>query len=316
MGNVIFYHFDMDGRSAAYLVIKYILLHDNLDVKQTKLIEVDHAARKIENYIDEVNGDDVYIVDYAFTFDTLHVLNKILCRSKKTLWIDHHESSEKLIYNKQFLQILGDHKLDYYIKNESKSGAMLVFDYVKENLQVGDAVPEWLIAVSDWDTWSYTKKGKEYRDKILAFKYGMEEVNQHPVNGIWDELDNHVYLFQKIIDKGSIVKNHIDKSNEEYLKNYGFIAEFEGHTCLCLNLAQTSLQFGKYINDFDFVVAFAHNGNDFVYSLYTEKDIHVGNICEAYGGGGHAKAAGFHDKEMVLEYKESFLEWLKKNINK
>lgn len=328
---VIFYHYDMDGRASAYLVMKYM----KFKPEDVELIEVEHNARPIYKYIQEVENKNVYIVDYSFTIATVDTLLKINEIAKKVIWIDHHESS-KILMDKGYIP----DSITSYIYTDQGSGAMLTRTFFNNTVRAAlNPLPNWLLFVSDWDTWAYAKKDKKYQDIVLAFKYGMDQEDQDPVTGIWKQLDkNYTDLkhpitraplasrdqliklstiiqdktLKDILETGRTIKSAIDTNNFEYLKKFGFIATFEQHECLCLNLQETSLQFGEYIKDFDFVVAFAYNGSMFTYSLYTDKDyINVRKICERHGGGGHPKAAGFPSREMVLTRTKSFLEWLK-----
>jgi nanoRNase/pAp phosphatase (c-di-AMP/oligoRNAs hydrolase) len=56
--------------------------------------------------------------------------------------------------------------------------------------------------------------------------------------------------------------------------------------------------FDSIEEDYDIMIPFSFNGEEWNVSLYTKKDIDVGKIAIKYGGGGHAKAAGFRCKEL------------------
>lgn len=86
-----YHHNDLDGRCAAAVVAHYFK-----DKNPDNYIESDYTGLKTELCWD---NDEVFIVDYSFTENTMEALLAICDIARRVVWIDHHDSSIDLVKN-------------------------------------------------------------------------------------------------------------------------------------------------------------------------------------------------------------------------
>lgn len=109
-----FYHLDDDGHAAAAVVINF-----TKNMNQENYIEVDYVMpipiEKIEP------GEEVWFVDYSFKKNTIHYLEELEQMGCIIHWIDHHESSLKLLKeNPEYERFSG-------LRADGESGALLTY---------------------------------------------------------------------------------------------------------------------------------------------------------------------------------------------
>ena len=80
-----FYHNDMDGHCAGYLVRKCTVNDNPVDYFESDYSGLDLSTVDI--------GERVYIVDYSFTESTMHELLWLINYGCDVIWIDQHASS-------------------------------------------------------------------------------------------------------------------------------------------------------------------------------------------------------------------------------
>ena len=202
------YHNDMDGKSAAYVVHKEII------EKQWGFEDVPARYQKY-NYdkvslgcIDEHTV--VYIVDCAFTEDTVNILADILEKAGLVVWLDHHKSSKDLIESREIAKEVSN--FIWYVDTNA-CGALLAYSFSsatpevyyemlknktcmsmgfhyhgfmnstisidvaneKEVIFSNDLmIPPWLCLVDDYDRWQ-----NRYPDKSNFFVLGCELENNN-----------------------------------------------------------------------------------------------------------------------------------------
>ena len=276
-----FYHNDLDGHCAGYLVRKFTNNNDPEDYYESDYSGLD--LREVEI------GEEIYIVDYSFTEATLHELLWLINVGCKIVWIDHHASSLDLVRKYPELNDLDG------IRSDECSGAALTYMYFKDC--TFDDVPEYIQLISDYDTWSY-----RFTD-TTAFKLGMDCYKNDVFDDVWERLDifNRETSLTNIIASGYIVKSYIDRDNESYLNSYGFESEIDGVTVYAVNKSSNSWIFGDLINSYPAVVVFVFNGARWKYSIFSsDKGADCQKIAENHGGGGHKHAAGFMSDELLL----------------
>ena len=158
--------------------------------------------------------------------------------------------------------------------------------------------PYYIRLVSDYDCWKYTLE-----PDTTHFKLGIETVDFDALDCIWRELDTLSEYFQtKLIEKGKVIKEYIDKDNDMYRKNYSYETEVDGYKCLVVNKKTNSWVFGQEYYNYPLVMIWVFNGDVYSYSLYSnDPTVDCSKIAERLGGGGHKGAAGFISKELLFK---------------
>ena len=286
-----FYHNDADGKCAGFWVWKDAVL-TNIH-QRSEFVEMSYEKPFPMDII--LPGEQVYIVDYSISPDEMRELLKI---TTDITWIDHHKTAiEK--YDGFEHDIRG-------IRYDGIAGCMLTYCYLHHMTNGGkgaikpfdismiDDAPFFTKLIADWDVWKF-----DYGDRTRKFITAFNAYDFAPTNyGNWGRL----YLDGEtiaMIDEGEIMIEYRDGWAKGYLKRFGFEVEFEGLKCFAVNLGNCNSEYFKSLPEgkYDALIPFAFNGEKWTVSMYsTTKDI--SGICKKYGGGGHAKAAGFQCVEL------------------
>jgi len=281
----IIHHNDLDGRCSAAIAYRY-LQGQNHNGEEIGLYEVDYDT---PFPIDEIKQNEyVYILDFCLEKDD--IIAKLLKTTKNIVWIDHHKTSLK----KENLKHLDG------IREASgkKSGCLLTWEY----LHPGTPIPEAVLYISDMDAWTWEHKGKS-----MPFTTGLYAYKHDPSHPIWDRLiydEKNAAWVQQVIDEGHICLRYRTELCKDYINQFGFETEFEGHKCFACGLYMFgSLVYGDKIDQYDMCISFEYNGEAWNIGLYSNNKIDVGEIAEKHEGGGHKGAAGFVAKELPFKKK-------------
>ena len=280
-----YHHNDMDGRSAGAVVAHYFGIEDGANFHE---VNYDGNLPDIENAKD---FDQVIFVDYSFTEKTCNVLKDLIKKEVNIIWIDHHDSSVRLIKDHP------EFKLPGIVKN-GISGAALAYMYFFDTTY--DEIPYFLILVSDYDCWILKL------DPLSSyFKLGIDMVDSNPFSDTWRKLLNNpekVSAVNAICETGKVIKMYVDKTNKETLEAASFETELAGHKCLAVNARGNSWVFGDKIKEYPLVCLFHYDKDKYEYSIYTDSDsIDCSKIAESLGGGGHPKASGFMSTKLIFK---------------
>lgn len=280
-----FYHNDLDGHCAGYIVRKFTENNDPEDYFESDYSGLDLSTVEI--------GETVYIVDYSFTEATVHQLLWLINYGCNVIWIDHHSSSLDLVDKYLELNELRG------IRSSEASGAALTYMWFKQC--PFDKIPQYVKLVSDYDTWAHKLTDSD------AFKLGIDSYKNDVFDDVWERLDSDSLrhsdfsFLDSVSSAGYIIKSYIDKDNESYLNSYGFESEIDGVTVYAVNKSSNSWIFGDLINSYPAVVVFVFNGSKWNYSIFSsDKGADCQKLAENHGGGGHKHAAGFMSDELLL----------------
>lgn len=280
-----FYHNDMDGHCAGYLVRKFTENNNPEDYFESDYSGLDLSKVEI--------GERVYIVDYSFTEATMHQLLWLINYGCDVIWIDHHSSSLDLVEKYPELATLRG------IISSEASGAALTYMWFMDC--TFDKLPKYVQLVSDYDTWAHKMPDSD------AFKLGIDGYGNEVFDSVWERLDESSLIHDKnrllrnIISEGYTIKSYIDRDNESYLNSYGFESEIDGVTVYAVNKSSNSWIFGDLINSYPAVVVFVFNGSKWKYSIFSsDTGADCQKIAENHGGGGHKHAAGFMSDKLLL----------------
>jgi len=288
----IYHHNDLDGYCAGFWV------RLNVGIKPDSEGNIHWKTSDI-NYnqkfpINEIKKDEqVWILD--FSIEPLEML-ELLKITKDVTWIDHHKTSiEK--YKDFPHEIRG-------IRKDGESGCVLTFKYIHwwtargdglinlNNEVLDNPVPEFTKLIGDRDIWKF-----EFGDKTKYFYLGCQLYD-------WANLDspfwNMSFVYgnegiERIVQEGKVSERYRINFSKRYLQSLSFPVEFEGYSCLAMNMGLCSSEY-FLDNDkkFDILMPFVFDGKKWTISLYTIKpEIDVSKIAQKYGGGGHKGASGF-----------------------
>jgi len=281
----VFYHNDNDGRCAAFLFYQWA---KGRGATQEDFHEMDYNKRIDGNFIK--NKEAVYFLDFhphEYDYD-------ILRPNTNMTIIDHHKTTGPDI--EHWDKIFGFEPNPNNIIDESACGALLVWNHF---FRISEEVPDFVALVDDWDRWVHKLPDTKF------FNAGSLVYDTSPFGEFWQSLfDDYVtgrhpfdrYL-DSVIEDGELILKYTDVRSKELISSIGFMVDFEGYNCYCLNQAQCNSTWFETAPDCDVWIPFSFNGETWSVSLYsTTVDVSV--IAKKYGGGGHMKAAGFVCKEL------------------
>lgn len=279
MNAIVYHKADLDGVASAAIASRALRDGDNIEY-----FPYNYGM----DTPDVRDCDDIYVLDVSFGDKTDEVFDRWTRMGKKVIWIDHHKSAIEVSRN------------DYPgIREIGKAACQLTWRYFHDS-------PEWtpILYLGVYDVWDH--EALDW-DDVIAFQYGMrarvglcvgamlvfmEDNMGRDANGTAD-------LIREIISNGEAILAYISEKNGGELDNFHFEATIDNYRALCMNTTEfnsTTFESMWDENEFDVMMPFCYVGpTDKVrFSLYTTKDIDCSEMARALGGGGHAKAAGFH----------------------
>ncbi|MDD3172091.1 MAG: DHHA1 domain-containing protein [Herbinix sp.] len=298
---LIIHHTDDDGHAGGAIVYNYLIRQGN-DKESIFNIETDYNFDTLISRIKEI-GDTfrhIYIVDISFTLKTISTIGEIRDICSYITWFDHHASSLEVARNKK--KYLNDLKIVYHITTKH-CGAMIAFINLFPDL----FPTETLKYIDMYDRWDFQMPDVE------EFHYGFGTLIENPKDIRSLEWEGVLFNSTDTYVKRSIFvgKNILKFLDNEYatIRNAAMIIKdisIDDHNyrvAIINHPAGFSRLFGDEIDNVDFVMRFnLEKTFRYTYSLYSRKDnIHVGKICEYFGGGGHKGAAGFSSDKSPLE---------------
>ena len=233
-------------------------------------------------------SEQVAILDYSLQKEG--EWKKLLAITKNVIWIDHHKSA---IEDKNAPKRLEG------IRDSKDAACALTWKYFNRT-----TTPFVVRLIADHDTWTFNF-GEETRE----FQIGIRSLDVHPSSELWRTLLRATRsdpMVQEILGNGKIISDYVTKENEYKIGSWAFEATFEGYNCICCNALGGSLVYGELSKDYDLMLNFIHDGQQYTFSIYTTKDIDVSEIAKKYGGGGHKGAAGFQIEKLPFTFKQRF----------
>lgn len=299
---VMFYNYSQIFNSKCYKAGHKIYNEKIEDIKNSDFsdYDIDYEKPSFRCYdVDYINlpdvslikpNEEVYLVDYSFSKNNLHILIEILKITKNVIWIDHHKTSLEMIEKYPELKSIKG------IVKSGICGAALTYMYLyKEEFE---DIPMYLKYVNDWDCFY-----KKYVD-ILEFKFGIESVDFSTTSPIWYDLfhdRSNIYnmgdTLKEVLSRGETNLQYVKVEYAEYLNCYGYETEICGYKCYAVNRRVSSLIFPDSImQKYPIVMTYVYLGNkkQYQYSIFSiHDDIDCSAIAAKFGGGGHKGAAGF-----------------------
>ncbi|MBP5353339.1 MAG: hypothetical protein J6Y91_06235 [Alphaproteobacteria bacterium] len=285
------YHIaDHDGKGSAAIVrtvfpeIEFMGLNHDMEI----------PYEEIEKH------DKIVICDIALPIEYMMELNK----KADLTWIDHHVS---VINEYDELMKTGAYEPIKGLRRVGTAALVLTWEYFHPN----EALPEGLRLLGLNDIY-------DLRDRrVRPFEYAIQTYGvNRPTDKIWTQLINNELDIKEAVEKGNAILSWVRHRNYRLVRGMAFVSEYEGLKCVCSNMAQGQSEFFDSldnIKDYDFMVNFFMNKkNRWNLTFYTYKNnVDVSKIAAAFGGGGHAKAAGASSLKELPDFLQNGAPWTK-----
>lgn len=270
-----------DGFTAAWVVKEWFNKYGSPELGNT--IEFIAGVYQKPVPLEQITGADVIIVDFSYKLPDMEL---IAAHAKSLTWIDHHKSAMEDM--KLWIDGIAPHNVNC-LTDLSRSGAGLAWDYFWPN----QPRPHLVNIVEDRDLWKFKyPETRAVQAYIFSFPYSFKQ---------WDEimfrLEDPVGLAEIVIAGESIERKHF-KDIEELLPICTRHIMIEGIKIPCANLPYTMVSDAGNIlakrNPEYFGICYydGMDGRNFsLRSVVGGMDVSI--IAAKYGGGGHARAAGF-----------------------
>jgi oligoribonuclease NrnB/cAMP/cGMP phosphodiesterase (DHH superfamily) len=231
----------------------------------------------------DVTGRDVYLVDFSYKRP---VVETMLRKAASVTLIDHHKTAiedlRPLFRNDSYMG--GEPQLNWYVDIE-RSGSMLAWQYLFPNEQP----PLLLGHIEDRDLWRFKLPGtREIQANVFSYEYTFEN---------WNRLmfADQAELLKMTVAGAAIERKH-HKDIAELVKVCQRRMTIGGHDVPVASLPYTLVSDAahKMAQGEAFAACYWDTAEGRIFGLRSSDDgIDVSEIAKGYGGGGHAKAAGF-----------------------
>jgi uncharacterized protein len=235
----------------------------------------DYVAGVYQQDPPDVRGRDVFLVDFSYKRP---VVERMLSEANGVTLIDHHKTA---------IDDLACVKSDRFTAytDLNRSGATLAWDY----LFPGEDRPLLLGHIEDRDLWRFKLPGtREIQANVFSFEYTFEN---------WDRLMSagQVELVQMTVAGAAIERKH-HKDIAELVAVCKRRMVIGGHDVPVASLPYTLVSDAAHLMAKGelFAACYWDTAEGRVFGLRASDDgVDVSDVAKQYGGGGHAKAAGF-----------------------
>ena len=268
MTTYVLYHDDADGYASAMCV--YLISGD-----KASYIPVQYG-QVFPIFLNDLKPtDNIFILDFSYKEE---ILETVRSKVGSLTVIDHHETAMRDLEH-----------LSYAIFDMSKSGARLSWEYFHPNTPA----PMIVKLVEDRDLWKFTLEDTK------TFDAGMRSTGKYKDIKYWVEVHRNPSLLEQLIHDGRLLVKDLESRVNSFVKNPSKykLVDIDGHKVAVYNTTDNISELGNAFNttlDIDYSISyFFTNEGELVLSYRGVKGrVHVGDICQKLGGGGHAAAAG------------------------
>lgn len=245
--------------------------------------QADYHAGVYQQPPPDVAGRQVFLVDFSYK---RAVVEQMLAVATSVTLIDHHKTAiEDLQPLFRQDSWTGEPPVLNFFVDLERSGATLAWDY----LFPGEARPLLLGHIEDRDLWRFKLPGtREIQANVFSHEYTFET---------WDRLMSagQLELLQMTAAGAAIERKH-HKDIAELVKVCKRRMTIGAHHVWVASLPYTLTSDAGHLmaQGEPFAACYWDTQDARVFSLRSTDDgMDVGDIAKAYGGGGHAHAAGF-----------------------
>ena len=245
--------------------------------------DADYVAGVYQTPAPDCVGRDVYLVDFSYKRPTVE---GILSVARSVTLIDHHKTAIEDL-QPLFMQDswTGEPKQLAHFTDLERSGATLAWDY----LFPGEDRPLLLGHIEDRDLWRFKLQNtREIQANVFSYEYTFET---------WDRLmaAGQVELLQMTVAGAAIERKH-HKDIAELVAVCKRRMVIGGHDVPVASLPYTLVSDAAHLmaQREPFAACYWDTAEGRHFGLRSAEDgLDVSDIAKQYGGGGHAKAAGF-----------------------
>lgn len=238
---------------------------------------------------DNINGREIIMVDFCYK---LPVLQHMAEKAKSIIILDHHKSAKEDLLDGGLPDNVSA------IFDMERSGARITWDYY-----TGCEPPPMLVShVEDRDLWRFKIPGtKEFQNNLFSYEYTFEN---------WDAIHaacQNTAGYNALLAGGEAITRKHNKDVKELISVAATRGVIAGHEVPLMNAPYFfSSEAGHIMAKGEaFAACYYDVPEGRCYSLRAAEDGEdVAAIAVKFGGGGHAKAAGFtlpFDKLHTLE---------------
>lgn len=227
----------------------------------------------------DVTGRDVFLVDFSYKRP---VVESMLCAANRVTLIDHHKTAMDDLA--PLLSMNYGVRFVWYC-DLNRSGATLAWDYLFR----GEDRPLLLGHVEDRDLWRFKLPGtREIQAFVFSHEYSFE---------LWDKLmsADQVELL-KMTAAGAAIERKHHKDVAELVGVCKRRMVIGGHDVPVASLPYTLVSDAAHLmaQGEPFAACYWDTAEGRVFGLRAaDEGVDVSEVAKQYGGGGHAKAAGF-----------------------
>ena len=224
----------------------------------------------------EVNGQDVFLVDFSYKKE---VLEDMLKTAASITILDHHVSAEE-----DLSELLKVGKIKGLF-DMNKSGAMLAWQWFNSDQQP----PVLIKHIQDRDLWLFKLDGtREINAALSSYPFDFK---------VWDKLmASNKDELEALKRDGEAIERKLKKDIKELLASGVRRMVIAGYDVPVLNASSAYVSdAGHIMSDGEaFAACYWDHPDGRSFSLRSsENGIDVAEVAKIYGGGGHKKAAGF-----------------------
>ncbi len=224
----------------------------------------------------DVSDRDVFLVDFSYKKD---VLISMLKTAASITILDHHITAVQ-----DLLELMDSGELKGLF-NMNKSGAMLAWEWFHPEQQA----PELIAFIQDRDLWKFELEGsREINAALSSYPFDFS---------VWDTLmasgDAEIADLKNI---GAAIERKLQKDIEELLASGIRRMVIAGYDVPVLNAPSAYVSDAGHIMSINepFAACYWDHAAGRSFSLRSsETGVDVAEVAKKFGGGGHAKAAGF-----------------------
>lgn len=247
----------------------------------------DYVAGVYQQDPPDVVGRDVYLVDFSYKRTVVEIMMKT---ARSVSLIDHHKTAMEDLrplfaeYEFEYLAYGGERRAAWFCDLE-RSGATLAWDFLFPN----EPRPLLLGHIEDRDLWRFKLPGtREIQALVFSHEYNFE---------MWDRLmgADQVELL-KMTAAGAAIERKHHKDVAELVNVCQRRMVIGGHDVPVASLPYTLVSDAAHMmaQGEPFAACYWDTSEGRVFGLRaTDEGLDVSEVAKQYGGGGHAKAAGF-----------------------
>lgn len=266
----------LDGFGAAFSAWMYFAVREEVSAEY---VPVRHGEP-----LPPCEGRDLYFLDFAPKREEMLTI----CRNARRVTVlDHHITAQK-----DLAGLEGEFANLEIILDMNRSGCVIAWEYFHEA-----PVPHLLVHIQDRDLWLREVPASE--DVTAALMAHPQEF------GLWRRLCESDGMLAELITEGKAINRYRHQLIEQYRSQavLGIIAGYRVPIVNCPQAIASEL-LGELACGHPFAAGYTDVGLQRNWSLRADAaGLDVAAVAEGFGGGGHARAAGFKTElpKLLLE---------------